>query len=352
MAWLPDGSGLLLNAADQSTRPSQIWLTMLADGTTRKITNDLNNYSGLSLTENAQKLVTVQTEKTSQLWVTTDGKAEQSKRLISGNGKSEGVMGLNWTPDNQVLYSSTTTSNPDLGSGDPDLWKVQSDGSPPTQLTFNARANVRPVATADGRQIVWVSNRAGNGNLWRMNVDGSNPQKLTNGIDDVAPDCSPDGRWVVYQGIKDTRSVLMKISIDGGEPIPLTRETAARPVFSPDGQWIACLFLDEKSKPYRWRLAILPFAGGTPDKLFDLPTTADRLIAPRWTPDGQALLYANTSGGVSNLWRQPIAGGPAEPFTNFLSDLIFNFAVSRDGLQLVFARGTVTHDVVTISNFR
>ncbi|HEX4947231.1 MAG TPA: protein kinase [Blastocatellia bacterium] len=352
MAWLPDSSGLLINAADQSTRPSQIWLTSLADGTTRKITNDLNNYSGLSLTANAQTMVTVQMEKTSQLWVTVGGKAEQAKRLISGNGKYEGVMGLYWSPDNHILYSSTATTNPDLVGGDPDLWRMRADGDQPTQLTFNARANTRPVTTADGRLIIWTSNRAGNGNIWRMNTDGSNPQKLTNGIDDVAPDCSPDGRWVVYQGIKDTKPVLLKVSMDGGEPVPLTQETAARPAVSPDGQWLACYYLDEKSKPYRWRLALLPFAGGAPSKLLELSQTADRLISPRWTPDGQALLYVDTQGGVSNVWRLPINGGAPEPFTNFTSDLIFNFALSRDGQQLICARGTITHDVVTISNFR
>ena len=144
----------------------------------------------------------------------------------------------------------------------------------------------------------------------------------------------------------------MKVSIDGGESVPITQETAARPVVSPDGQWIACYYLDEKSKPYRWRLALVPFAGGEPTKLLELSATADRLIAPRWTPDGQALIYADTQGGVSNLWRQPIAGGAPAQLTNFKSNLIFNFALSRDGQQLVYARGTITHDVVTVSNFR
>ncbi len=352
MAWLPDSSGLLINAADQTTRPSQIWLTLLSDGTTQKITNDLNTYTGLSLTANAQTLVTVQTEKTSKLWLAAGGNAEQAKQLIFGGSKYEGVMGLNWTPDNHILYSSTAINNPALDSGDPELWKIKPDGSQPVQLTFQARTNIRPVATADGRFIVWASNRAGNGNIWRMNADGSNPQKLTNGTDDVAPDCSPDGRWVVYQGTKENKAVLMKVAVEGGEAISITQETAARPVVSPDGQWLACYYLEQQSKPTRWRLAILPFAGGEPSKLFELSATADRLIAPRWTPNGQGLIYVDTQGGVSNLWRQPIMDGAPTQVTHFKSDLIFNFAWSRDGQQLVSARGTSTHEVVTISNFR
>jgi Tol biopolymer transport system component len=71
-----------------------------------------------------------------------------------------------------------------------------------------------------------------------------------------------------------------------------------------------------------------------------------------WAPDGQALDYALTRGGASNIWRQPLAGGPPKQITNFKSDLIFFFAWSRDGKQLALERGTISSDVVLISNFQ
>jgi hypothetical protein len=55
------------------------------------------------------------------------------------------------------------------------------------------------------------------------------------------------------------------------------------------------------------------------------------------------------------------AGGKGQVFlahdmtkrlTDFSTDSIFYFAWSRDGKQLALARGTVTHDVVLISNFQ
>src|SRR6476619_7179799 len=51
----------------------------------------------------------------------------------------------------------------------------------------------------------------------------------------------------------------------------------------------------------------------------------------RWAPDGNSLLYIRDEGGISNAWRQPIAGGRPERVTNFTSDQIFRFDVSRDG---------------------
>ena len=70
-----------------------------------------------------------------------------------------------------------------------------------------------------------------------------------------------------------------------------------------------------------------------------------------WTPDGQALMYVDTRGGVSNIWSQPIDGSRPRQLTNFKSDLIFRFALSPDGRQFVLKRGTQTRDVVLIRDF-
>ena len=67
--------------------------------------------------------------------------------------------------------------------------------------------------------------------------------------------------------------------------------------------------------------------------------------------DGRALTYVETRDGVSNIWGQPIEGGPPKQLTDFKSDLIFSFDWSRDG-TLACARGTQNADVVLISGFR
>ena len=68
----------------------------------------------------------------------------------------------------------------------------------------------------------------------------------------------------------------------------------------------------------------------------------------QWTLDGQAITYVKTTGRVSNIWSQPLDGGPPKPLTDFKSDSIFSFNWSRYGKQLVYARGAVTTDVVLI----
>jgi len=48
--------------------------------------------------------------------------------------------------------------------------------------------------------------------------------------------------------------------------------------------------------------------------------------------------------------RLGLDGGPSKQLTNFKPDLLFPFAWSRDGRQLALARGSVTKDVILISN--
>ena len=71
-----------------------------------------------------------------------------------------------------------------------------------------------------------------------------------------------------------------------------------------------------------------------------------------WSPDQKGIDYLLTRKGATNVWEQPIAGGPPHPITNFTSGRIFNFSWSRDGKQLLLAKGEDTSDVVLISNFR
>ena len=69
-----------------------------------------------------------------------------------------------------------------------------------------------------------------------------------------------------------------------------------------------------------------------------------------WTRDGRAVTYPDVKDGVWNLWNQPIDGAPPKALTNFTSDQIFSFGWSTDGKRLAIARGTVTNDVVLVSN--
>jgi Tol biopolymer transport system component len=231
---------------------------------------------------------------------------------------------------------------------------MNADGTGQKQLTVDGKNNLIPIATADNRYIVFVSNRAGTAHIWRMDIDGSNVRQLTNGQNERDPDCSPDTQWVVYVSSDATgKQDLWKVSIDGSNAVQLTEPPLlySIPIISPDGKQIVCIVNDLEMRKYR--VAIIPAEGGKPTKIFDLPRSVSLPNLVTWMPDGRSLLYIDTRAGVSNLWTQPLDGnGAPKQLTDFKSDLIGNFFWSRDGRQLLLTRGTLTNDAIMISNFK
>lgn len=349
LVWAVDGRGLVLGASEKeagSFEAQQLWYVSYPNGEARRITNDLNNYTGISLTADSNRLVTVQSETSSSIWLAPNADANRATRSTSGAGQIDGRDGLDWTPDGKIVYASNA-------SGNLDLWMIDSGGGNQRQLTENSRINYRPTVSPDGRYLVFTSDRAGTPNIWRTEITGSNPRQLTSGSGEDYPHCSPDGKWVVYTLLGAGKPTLWRVPIDGGAPQQITDHYAAAAVFSPDGESLACLYRDEQPNS-SLKLAIFPFAGGQPTRVFEgLPFTEEvsRIPPPRWTADGRALTYVVTNGSVSNVWLQPIGGETPRQLTTFKSDRIFSLEWSPDGKQLLVARGITASDVVLISNF-
>ncbi|HJZ81114.1 MAG TPA: LpqB family beta-propeller domain-containing protein, partial [Pyrinomonadaceae bacterium] len=348
VAWLADGSGLLLLVLDPGPRSVQLWHISYPDGEVRKVTNDdLNNYSHVSLTADSSVLVTVQTEIAAGVWVTPQADTSRARQISSG--RYDGQLGVAWMPGGKIIYTSRE-------SGLTDIWSMDQDGKDQKQLTAHAATNLDPWATPDGRYIIFSSTRKSASrslrSIWRMDTDGGNLKQLTGGPGGRFPQSSPDGRWVVFSPPRLGLLGAWKVSIDGGEPMQLTDKWTSNPTVSLDGSLVACWYRDDQPNTLT-KVAIIPFTGGDPIKVLDLPRlsfTSDAGL--RWTPDGRALTYIDTINGVSNIWSLPLDGGKPVQLTDFKTDQIFWFDFSRDGKQLALSRGTQTSDVILIRDFK
>jgi eukaryotic-like serine/threonine-protein kinase len=335
--WLPDGSGLIISGQTQLSDLPQIWHIAYPGGEARKITNDSDDYRGVSLTADLGALVTTQYQPDFNLWILPEGDSSRARPITSGK---HNFLGLSWTPDGKIVYQAA-------GTDERGIYIMNSDGTGKKQLLDDAlsHASISP----DGRFVVFSSGRSGPDTLWRMDINGENQKQFP--VRAAWPQCSPDGRWIIYT-ITDQPGenyFLGKIPIDGGEPKQITDKQAFAPVISPDGKFIACNHREQANSP--WKIAVLPSDGGAPLKVFDISSNnIGRRI--RWTPDGRALTYNENQEGVTNLWIQPVDGGPPKRLTNFTDGQIRSFAWSRDGKQLAISRGEYTNDVVLISNFR
>jgi eukaryotic-like serine/threonine-protein kinase len=342
--WLSNKGALVVIAQHQDSSFSQIWQVSYPDGAVQSITNDLYDYRGVSLSQDSKALVSVQSQRLANIWLTKSANDYSAMQITPGVGA---YYDLAWTPDNHILYASDA-------SGSSDIWEMELDGTNQKQLTAGAERNYFPSASPDGRYIVFHSNRSGTWQIWRMDRDGSNPKQLTfDKTDSNWAQVSPDSQWVIYQHLdSDNLMKLWKVSINGGATTRLTEKLGLRPAISPDGKWVAYWYFVEEPTPSA-KIAVIPFAGGQIVKTFDLAPTAiagwESVL--KWTPDGRGLTYVDRRMNTDNIWSQPFGGGLPTQLTDFKDNQFFSFDWLRDG-RLVSSRGFRAGDAVLIKDSR
>lgn len=258
--WSADGTGLFMTATEKDSQRLQLWHLPYPEGEPQQISNNLVNYGGVSLTADANSLISMQYEQQICLWLLPSSATEHATQVTFGAGREEDIAGLSWTPEGQIIYVSQASE-----AGE--IWIINPDGAGRKHLTFDAVNKAWPAVTPDGRYIVYIANDRGVLSIWRMNIDGTNPKQLANIKLDNFPDCSPDGKWVVFSSSADG---LWKVLIDGGTPVQLSKHRLARrPAISPNGKLIACCYKERPNAPDQ--LALFPFEGGEPIKVFAAP---------------------------------------------------------------------------------
>jgi Tol biopolymer transport system component len=341
ISWLADGSGVIVAATETAGGPGQLYLVGDRATRQRQITNDPNNYTLVSGSSDSSVFVTRNVERSSSIWhVSLAGSSPVTISVEQKKGLAEVERGT----EGRFIYSVFDGKNINL-------WLH--DGSETRQLTFEAD-NSKPTMSPDGRYIVFCSTRTGTMNIWRMNSDGTQPLQLTNGSYEDLPSVTADSKWVIYR----TGSYARKVSIDGGPPeIVLSREVQG-PSLSPDGRLLA-FFVNDQPDSQVWHLEIYDLTLRSIVKRFALPDstrpfhgislTPDNRL--RWTPDGKGLAYVSSSSGASNIWIQPIDGGPFRMLTDFKEAEITSFAWSDDGRRIVLVRDARTYVPVLVRLF-
>lgn len=335
--WLKDGSGVVCVGLEKNSLHPQLWLVPFPGGDARQIITDLNDYGYVTSLANDNSLLSLQGISESNLWVAPANNLKDLKQLtFDSAGRNDGWNGMTWTNDGRIIYAA------DDGDGRT-LWSISAGGGKPKQLIPKGGLNSYPSLTADGRYLVFQSNRSGHFAVWRSDLDGGNMVQVTG--DQVAgqPSVSPDGRWVVYNSSVESVGELFRVPLQGGAPVRITDKPAGWAFVSPDSKSIACeLILDGKT-----RLAILALDTGQLIKSFDFPRLGNPRLGVHWTPDGQAVSYRDW---VNGIWRQNLEGGAPQRLEGLPEEKLFSYGWSPDGKSFAFARGMTSRDVVLIKS--
>ena len=332
LAWQEDMSSLVISARESQTSPHQLWRIHVPDGTAQKLTSNLDDYRGVSLS--GDTIVTVRTNLTWQIWVSTLDESQKAIAITSGVGLR---YGLSWTSKGKIVFSSMAPDKLNISHVDP-------DGSHPVQLTVDAGDNYTPASSADGRFIVFASNRNGPFNIWRMNADdGSEPTQLTFSDANFYPSCSSDNRWVAYDNQSNDRLSVWRVPLEGGTSEQVG-EKYRMPAFSPDNQFIACRYDDDSGSRDG---VILSAQSGRPLRHFPIPNQEWQRI--EWLASGHELSFVKNVDGYSNIWSYDLDTGASKQLTYFNSDQIYAYAWSPNYKQVACQRGIKSSDVIMIS---
>jgi Tol biopolymer transport system component/DNA-binding winged helix-turn-helix (wHTH) protein len=336
LVWSDDGRNLFFVAGTKDSPATQLWWVEINKGAVGRVTNDLNYYDGVHLTKDGSRIVTMQETEIVNLWTIDAATSAAARKLTFGT--KEGGGGVVALPNGEAVY--TVEENAKLN-----LWTLNGDGGNAWQLTNDGAA--LPSITADGKNLVYSSLRTGVRHIYRLDLSTRQEVQLTNGGGENYPSSSPDGRWVVYTSLAGARNTLWRVSLDGGPPEQLTEGSIiVRPVVSPDGKSIACAFRRDEAD--KWKIAILPFAGGEPLQVLNMPKPFNQVL--RWTPDSKALFYLVEKNGATNIWKQSLDGSPPEQVTQFTDDNIYHYDRFGTGASFLLARGRVMRDIVLIRN--
>ena len=170
----PDGKRLAYSSLRAGAKVPQIWFCN-PDGTLqtqiREGRQPAWSPDGLSLAYVATDLTTK--ANGDAVWV-IDADGSNPRRVAFSTGNS--FRHPTWSPDGKsILYEADKSLNSEQKQNF-DIWRINADGTEPTQLTVNGSYDSCPAITPDGKTVYFLSNRGvqmelqNNLQIWRMDL--------------------------------------------------------------------------------------------------------------------------------------------------------------------------------------
>jgi Tol biopolymer transport system component len=301
-----------------------------------RLSTGVEQYTSLAASADGRRLVATVSRSEARLW----------RVPISGRVMEE-------SDTTAVPLSTATGVSPRMGpgyvvyrapkAGTDGLWKLPREGAA-TELWDgrNGRAIGGVAIAPDGQRLAFLVQRRGMTLLYVMNSDGTGTRRVAEGVDvRGAPSWSPDGRWLAVAANQNGEPHLFKIPVDGATPVPLVKDFAADPTWSPSGAFLVYSGADVGTTFTVKAVS----ADGVPRQLPNLTLTRG---ARRLVFSGEDALVV-IKGDISHqeFWRVDLATGRERKLTSLRrGTVIGDFDISPDGREIIFDRTREESDIV------
>ena len=333
-SWLGRTGDILVNAQAPDTKNSQLFIMPRGTGELTRLTNDLNNYSGLSATADGTKIVVTQDQRMNDIWIWSGAEAEKPRKITN---QSVIIHSCTWTPSGRVIYNI-------LENGKDLLWSIGSDGTGRSQLTSPEVEGDFADVSPDGRFILYLSNRSGSWQLWRMNADGSGAKQLTPDSESpVRGRFALGGSKIIFERRNQDVTVLAFMDVDGGPPQDFSEQHIGTWSTTNDGRMVVYTFYDKPSGKYKTAVRSLE----------DLTQVRHLDVLPKdfvlLSPDGRNVLTKRNEpeyDPMSTVWAYPVDGGEPKRVLQNAPDNIYWAEYSDDNKSLAMVQGRVISNLV------
>lgn len=376
-AWSPDGNSIaFLRAPLESEDKFRLIVTPTLGGNEREVGQV---WGGLDWSPDGKWLAVSDNDRrgdSTGIYLTSlDG---SQRRALSRPAENSGIFDTSpsFSPDGRQLVFIRWISD---AAGD--LFLINTSDGRMRQLTFDQKGILSPKWTADGQDILFVSNRNGNRRVWQISASGGPPALVENipldvehislsrigsqlaftqsieetSIDlysaqdpgkpscqinssrpDSAPQISPDGKSIVFESQRSGWNQIWTASIDCTNLSQITNfeeNIGGSPRWSPDGKRIAfARFIDGQSE-----ICTIGRDGTNYQRVTNNPS-AD--IQPAWSIDGKSIYFSSQRTGRYEIYQIPAEGGSETQVTvNGGSNGILTF----DGLSMIFNKKESLH---------
>jgi Tol biopolymer transport system component len=202
-----------------------------------------------------------------------------------------------WSADGRtVVFTSNRTGNWQL-------WRVPAEGGTPTAARANDHTEWQAGESPDGRYLAFLSNREGPEFLWILDQKSGDLRALVrHGQRTIMgnPHWSPDGSRIAFSSNWKKGHQIYVVEVASGEARRISEVGGCEPRFSPEGTKV--VYVHRRPREDKSTSAIVEhdLATGEETVLVDWPALN---YDPVYSPDGSEIAFSSTITGSWEIYR-------------------------------------------------